>query len=193
MLHRSLETSSPWHMQGKPSRRGGSNTTASDRAAHSPDARGLFEEWVRLASVPNAPLAVVITARTARSSLESRECPSDGGRPAQLRFPYRTPTLSGGRADFDLRSVSAQDGVDQAGKAVLELFAATDIAHFHPVPLTTNQSCFPQHLEMLGQRRFRDAPVTDLEELRAGCRRGRSRQSRVDGGSHRVRQGMENP
>jgi hypothetical protein len=54
---------------------------------------------------------------------------------------------------------------DHSREAPLELLAAADVAHLHPVPFASDQSCFPERPKMLRKRGFGDAAIADLKEI----------------------------
>jgi len=63
--------------------------------------------------------------------------------PSSRLPPRRTGSARG------LGAMRAQNRGDQSREATLELLAAADVAHLHPVPFASDQSRFPERPEML--------------------------------------------
>ena len=84
------------------------------------------------------------------------------------------------------------DRFDQAGEPLFDLGAARGVLHFDTAALTADQAGVTQRGEMLRERRLRDIPVDDGQEVRATLRRFRVGDLREDRDSHRIGERVKN-
>ena len=96
------------------------------------------------------------------------------------------------RSGVGLSGVSLDDGGNQTGKAFFQLRAAGGIVHFHPAALAPDEPGLAQRLEMLGEGRFRDVLLADLEEGGAILGALGSHDPGKDGNADGIGEGMEN-